>query len=121
MNKKLLGKIILILVIIIAFFANFSFAAKGWDDTMNASSAGIEQEVTRTEKFGNGIIGVIQIIGVAAGVIMLMTLGVRYMMAAPSEKADIKKTAMIYILGATLMFGASGILGIIRTFALEIK
>ena len=121
MNKKFLGKIILILVIITVFTANVSFATKGWNETMKASSKGITSEVKRTEEFGNGIIGVIQIVGVTAGVITLMTLGLRYMMAAPSEKADVKKTAIIYIIGAILMFSASGILGVIRTFALNIK
>ena len=40
---------------------------------------------------------------------------------APSDKAEIKKHAVVYIVGAVVLFAASGLLGIIRTFAGNIK
>ena len=48
---------------------------------------------------------------------MLAILGMKYMSAAPSEKADIKKHAVVYIVGAVIMFACTGILGIIQQFA----
>ncbi len=39
------------------------------------------------------------------------------MMAAPEEKADFKKSAYIYIVGAVLFFAASNILTIVYKFA----
>lgn len=71
--------------------------------------------------FANVIIGVVQIVGAATGVIMLIVMGMKYMTVAPSEKAEIKKTVSIYILGAILLFGATGVLEIIKQFALEIS
>ena len=68
----------------------------------------------------NQIIGIVQVVAVSIAVIMLIWLGIKYMSAAPSEKADIKKSALIYIVGAVLLFAATGILQIIRTFALTI-
>ena len=65
----------------------------------------------------NQIIGIVQVIAVAAAVIMLIYLGIKYMSAAPSEKADIKKSAVIYVVGAVLLFATTGILGLIKTFA----
>ena len=65
----------------------------------------------------NKIIRIVQIIATAVAVIMLIWLGVKYMSAAPSERADIKKSAIIYIVGAVLLFGTTGILQIIQTFA----
>ena len=50
-------------------------------------------------------------------VIMLIVLAIKYISAAPSEKADIKKSATIYIVGAVLLFAASGVLAIIQGFA----
>ncbi len=70
---------------------------------------------------GAGIVlGVFQIIGVAAALVMLVMLAIKYMSAAPSEKADIKKGAVAYIIGAVFLFGASVVLNIISQFADEI-
>ena len=48
---------------------------------------------------------------------MLAVLAMKYMSAAPGEKATIKKHAAVYIVGAIVLFGAAGILNIIETFA----
>ena len=37
-------------------------------------------------------------------------------MAAPGDRADIKKYAMNYVIGAMILFGAAGILGIVQRF-----
>ena len=62
------------------------------------------------------IVGILQVIGVAAAIIMLVFLGIKYVSAAPSEKADIKKSAAIYVVGAVMLLGATVILGWIETF-----
>ena len=51
---------------------------------------------------------------------MLLVLAMKYMSAAPSEKADIKKHAVVYVVGAVVMFAASGLLTIIGNFASSI-
>ncbi len=67
----------------------------------------------------NTILGITQIIGVAVAVIMLIVLAIKYISAAPGDKAEIKKHAVVYIVGAVVLFGASGILGIIKGFTNE--
>ena len=81
---------------------------------------GISNSVFATEtqenigKMADVIIGVIQVIGVAVAIIMLIMLGIKYVSAAPSEKADIKKSAVIYVVGAVLLFGASLVLSLVK-------
>ena len=65
----------------------------------------------------NIILGIIQVIAVAVAVIMLTVLGIKYISAAPEGKADIKKSAVVYIVGAVLLFGTTGILQLIKSFA----
>ena len=60
---------------------------------------------------------VIQVTATGVAVIMLIVLAIKYISSAPSEKADIKKSAMIYVVGAIILFAGSGILAIIRSFA----
>ena len=54
-------------------------------------------------------------------VVMLLALAMKYMISAPSEKADIKKSATVYIVGAIVLFGVSGILSIIENFSSAIN
>lgn len=62
------------------------------------------------------ILGIAQVVGVAIAVIMLVVLAIKYISAAPGDKAEIKKHAVVYIVGAVVLFAAAGILQIIKTF-----
>lgn len=62
----------------------------------------------------NLVLGVAQVIGVAVAVVMLVVLAIKYISAAPAEKADIKKSAFIYVVGALLLFGGVAVLSIIQ-------
>ena len=116
MKTSITIKVILIIIVISIFTAGTCLATSGWDIEMTPNSDlgnGNDQKIVNA---GNQIIGIIQIVGVAIAIVMLIILGIRYMIAAPDGKADIKKTATIYIIGAVLLFGAVGILQIIRVF-----
>ena len=63
------------------------------------------------------IIFIAQVIGSGVAVIMLIVLAIKYISAAPSEKAEIKKTVVIYVTGAVVLFASTAILQIIKTFA----
>ncbi len=67
------------------------------------------------------IISVTRIIAVGVAIIMLIAVAMKYMSAAPGDRAEIKKHAVIYVVGAVVLFGASGLLGIIQKFADNIK
>ncbi len=63
------------------------------------------------------IITIVQVVGVGVAIIMLIVLAIKYISAAPGDKADIKKHAVVYVVGAIVLFAASGLLGIIKNFA----
>ena len=67
----------------------------------------------------NTVLGLAQVIGVAVAIIMLIVLAIKYISSAPNDKAEIKKHAVMYIVGAIVLFGASGLLQIIKNFANE--
>lgn len=78
------------------------------DDTGAASSI---------NKIIGSVITIVQVIGVGVAIIMLIVLAIKYISAAPGDKADIKKHAVVYVVGAIVLFAASGLLGIIKNFA----
>ena len=59
------------------------------------------------------IFGVVQYCCMAAAVITIIISGVKYIAAAPDEKADIKKQAIALVIGAVIVFSISTILRII--------
>lgn len=67
------------------------------------------------------IITIIRIVGVCIAIVMLLTIAMKYMTAAAGEKAEIKKSAVQYVVGAIVLFAAVGILGIINDFAGNIQ
>ena len=80
-----------------------------------------DDSVTKSvTNISGAVITIARVICAAVAVAMLAILGMKYMSAAPSEKADIKKHAVVYIVGAVVMFACTGILGIIQQFAAAI-
>ena len=82
-----------------------------WDKTPNKSIIDPTKSVIATA------INVIRVVGTGIALIMLSYVGIKYMSAAPSEKADFKKSATAYVVGAIILFGATNVLTIIANFA----
>lgn len=66
------------------------------------------------------VLTIVQVVGMGVAVIMLIVLAIKYISAAPGDKADIKKHAVVYVVGAVVLFAASGILGIVKKFAANV-
>lgn len=70
---------------------------------------------------GKNIIGIAQVIGVGVAVTMLIVLAISYMVAAPSDKAEIKKHAVVYVVGAIFIFATSAIVSLAQAIAGNVK
>lgn len=67
------------------------------------------------------VITSIRVVGICVAIVMLLTVAMKYMVAAPGEKADIKKSSIQYVVGAIVLFGVVGILTIISNFATAVQ
>lgn len=83
-----------------------------------ASAAGVKNLVNDTAITA---ISIARVVCVSIAIVILLVIAMKYMMSAPGDRADIKKHAVHYIIGAFILFGVTGILGIINNFALQIK
>ena len=113
MTMKRIAKILTVLIIIatIATMLSAVFAEGAADVLGNLKgNTGAATAVTKT---ANNIIGIVQVICYAAAVIMLVILGVKFIIASPEAKADIKKSAIMYVIGAIIVFAAGALLGVI--------
>ena len=77
-------------------------------------NTGAATAVTHT---ANNIIGIVQVICYAAAVIMLVLVGVKFITASPEGKAEIKKSAIQYVIWAIIVFAAGALLGVISNLS----
>lgn len=118
MTKKVMKIVaVLLAVAVVASLTGSVFASDGLD--LNAfqgktDTSGAKDSVTNII---GALINIIQIVGSGVAIIMLIVLAIKYISAAPGDKADIKKHAVVYVVGAIVLFAATGILQIIKNFS----
>lgn len=117
---KIISVIISLSICSFMIFGNLVCLAEDMDIKGAMTTWGTEDEggvVTKTQSIMGTIIGVIRTIGIGIAIIMLTYIAIKYMSASPDGKAEFKKSATGYIVGAVVLFATSGILTIIQKFA----
>lgn len=131
--KKFTLKLITTLLLIVLLTSVFSINTVKAGDTGGAGEGssyneklgdlikGDWQDKSEASNKASGILTTIvvgvKIVAVAVAIIMLLTVAMKYMIASPGERADIKKSAVIYVVGAFILFGVTGIITLIQKFA----
>jgi len=125
MLKKITKKIVCIFILIIIFFTLINSCRAAWGDQAINIITEEHDDLTNTSNTARKVLGniaiVTRIVGVTVGMVMLMAIGMKYMAAAPGEKADLKKSLIPYVVGAVIVFAASGIVSIIIGFSAQIN
>ena len=119
MSKKIMK--ILTVLLLIAMLCNICTTVFADFDGFKEIEPKGSDLATSVQNIGGYILGVAQVIGMVVAVVMLVVLAIKYISAAPNDKAEIKKHAVVYIVGAIVLFAASGILQIIKNVALIIS
>ncbi len=110
MKKKTnkLPIIIFFLVIFVLFIYQVTDASFGVRDLTGTAVSSNEAKI-----MGNKLITAVSTIGSIISVIILIVIGIKYMLGSTEEKAEYKKAFLPYTIGASLVFSASVIAGII--------
>lgn len=82
----------------------------------NSADPNANGAINSVNNIAGAIVTITRVIAAGIAIIMITVLAMKYMTAAPSEKADVKKHAIPYVVGAIIMFSVTGILGIIQDF-----
>lgn len=134
---KKIKRVIVLLLLILLFSVTFSGMLKsyavppaeqpGGGSTgnikgFNGTIAG-DQTVTDSKnalvKIVSTVLNLVRIVGIAIAFIMLVVVACKYIIASAGDRADIKKYAYNYIVGALILFGSAGIVTLIRNFVLS--
>ena len=116
--KKIVSLLIIVLLFSLTLGINFSYATEtGLDGVIsgmkNASKVDSSAPDSGIIKTIITVIGLIQFAGTGIALIVITMLGIKYIIASPSEKADTKKAIMPIFIGCVLLFGAVNIVAII--------
>lgn len=117
MKELLLKSLICVVlaVIVVNFFTAISYA-----DNFDIAGYNATAGSSIKDPFQKGIgavVDVIRIVGTGVAIIIISYIGMKYMMAAPGERADMKKSSIQFVVGAIIVFGSANILAAIVTFA----
>lgn len=118
MRDILIKKVIIMLCCFIFVFslgyyvwaASVSDAVKGFDGTVE----NVDEAAKMSKTIIGTILSIIRTISAAVAIIVLVIIACKYILASAGDRADIKKYAVNYVIGALILFSASAIIGIIK-------
>ena len=128
--KSILLKLVVILALISLLNATIFSATINASDSLSGyiNKIGKGEGVDTTNDGGGTnairivigtIINLARIVGAAVAVCILLVIATKYILASAGDRADIKKYAINYVIGALIFFSASGILTIIKKFVID--
>ncbi len=116
-SKKIMLMVIPVLLLVVVVFAGSVFATEP-NDTSNGvptswptSGSSITAVDNAAKNVWATLLTIFQILAIAA----IVVAGIRYMFASADQKADIKKSLVVLVIGAVLVFGASGVAKLIMS------
>lgn len=134
MNKKILKNLIAIICIFFIISLPSNTYAKPPDNPsegVGGSSSSISsaftgklgtvsnEDVSPIINILSAVLFVIRSAGVVIATVILIVIACKYMIASAGDRADIKKYAVSYIIGAVVLFATSGIAGLLQTIITE--
>lgn len=118
-NNRVIIKILCILLLVaflsiaVSHISSADIIGEGFPEKDDEFENGNSDVDDATEKLSATIINVVRVVAATIATVMLFVLAMKYMMSSAGDRADIKKHAVAYIVGAFILFGAVGILGIL--------
>jgi len=116
--KKMSVALIIVSLIVIVISSSAVFASDIMNNINRLANESTDGNIVNSaSEIAGTIITVAQVICSGVAVAMLTVLGIKYMSSSAGDKATIKKHAVVYVVGAIVMFASTGILEIIQSFA----
>ena len=121
--KKIISVVLVFALLFTIIHSTTVFGAYNWISKINTQAGATDSSnvSSSVNNIAQAIITIVRVVCVGVAITMLVVLAIKYMVSAPGDRATVKKHAVVYIVGAVIMFASSGILGIIQSFASNVK
>lgn len=112
-KKKIIYYVILLFVILNCILTTCCYAINTGDFT--GIYSGTTESTILTA--GGAILGAVQVIAVGFALVSALIMGMKYMFSSVEDKATIKQKMILFIGGAVIVFGATGLIKLIAKWA----
>ncbi len=112
-SKKIMLRVLPVLLLVVVVLASNVFA-------VSTDMPTTDKKIGSVNDAANTIWGTVLLIFQILAIAAIVFAGIRYMFASADQKADIKKSMIILVLGAILVFGASTVAKFIMTATNEV-
>ena len=112
-SKKIMLRVLPVLLLVVVVLASNVFA-------VSTDMPTTDKKLGSVNDAANTIWGTVLLIFQILAIAAIVFAGIRYMFASADQKADIKKSMIILVLGAILVFGASTVAKFIMTATNEV-
>lgn len=124
--KKIVTILLLVMLLSVIFNISNVYADDITDPTTvinSMSGAKASKMASSDNSIGdiiNTVIGLLQVAGTGISVLVVTILGIKYLIASPSEKADTKKAILPIVIGCVLLFGAVNLMAAISDLSSKV-
>ena len=66
------------------------------------------------------VLDIVRIASFCVGLLLLIIIGIKYIIATPEMRAELKKDVPTYFIGAVILFATSGILQFVTSFVHDV-
>ena len=117
MTKNKIIKIIVAILISITLFTVLTQTGLCKIDITKFENRTDKSEATnKVTKILGSTLNLVQVVGLGVAIIMLVVIGIRWVGAPVNKRVELKKTLVLYVMGAIFIFAAVGLLQIIKIY-----
>lgn len=119
MKKLLISclSIMLIFCMIYTFSEFYAVNAFTYSGTYDGTLGDVGGADATIGKVTSTVLDAVRYAGYGISLIMLTYIFIKYMLSGASEKAEVKKNLIPFVIGAVILFAASSIVGILKEVA----
>ena len=118
--KRNVKKVLVVMMMLLLVFSLITVVDATMSATIKSSFAGNSASntpgSTAVKQIISAVLEVVRTAGAGIAVVILMVIAAKYITASAGDRADIKKYAFNYIIGAIILFGATGLLTVVKSF-----
>ncbi len=121
MNKKVIVIFVIFMLLIFCINVTTTYASSlgdvisGGKSFIDSSSGNVEIDTSKLQDTSNSVYNILLMISFIVVAVVGIILGMKYMMAGVDEKADVKKSLVIFLIGCIVVYGSFGIWKVIVT------
>mgnify|MGYP001040554775 CR=1 FL=1 len=117
MLKKVLIVLTNFILLFLLISINFGVTSQATFDvstTFGGDVSKVPNATNTTAKIIGTALSIIRTVAAAIAIIIIIVIACKYMLSSAGDKADMKKYAINYVIGAFILFGATALISIIK-------